>query len=407
MGEKEKVKRTKTKYPSIYFNESTKKYDVKYNYTVYDVVQKKNVYKAKWVYGIATVSEAKTVLAELQKDGVKEKDKELTLEGAFQFWLKYADMKGLSDITIRNTTQHYNVITKYIHKDTKIKDLTEEIYLEMMGNCKRDCYSQESLHSINATFRKLINLLYKKKMISQNFLVQSENYKTISKKEYRLVTPEEYEALDDYFGKGGFIRNGIDNFADYRCLIAILYFCGLRISEALALTWNDIEIFDYRKKKEQSAIWVHVSEKDTKQKNLVGKRLIIRQSYVTKSKKIKETKNKKERTVPISPSVDYLLGHLNRSFEFQADPSTRNDRIFPWTDGAVRGTLERACEHLGIQKITCHDFRHTFISNLIRRGVPLPVIEKVSGDTQETILKRYSHMFEQDERLVLEALSDL
>lgn len=30
------VKRSKTKYKSIYFNENTKKYDVKYNYKEYD-----------------------------------------------------------------------------------------------------------------------------------------------------------------------------------------------------------------------------------------------------------------------------------------------------------------------------------------------------------------------------------
>jgi len=56
---------------------------------------------------------------------------------------------------------------------------------------------------------------------------------------------------------------------------------------------------------------------------------------------------------------------------------------------------------------TCHEFRHTFISNLIGQGVPLPVIEKVSGDTQATILKRYSHMFESDEFMVLQALSSI
>ena len=81
--------------------------------------------------------------------------------------------------------------------------------------------------------------------------------------------------------------------------------------------------------------------------------------------------------------------------------------MFPWTDGAVNGTLERACERLGIPKITCHDFRHTFISNLIRKSVPISVIEKASGDTQQTILSRYSHMFESDEVLVLKALKDL
>ena len=55
------------------------------------------------------------------------------------------------------------------------------------------------------------------------------------------------------------------------------------------------------------------------------------------------------------------------------------------------------CRKTGIPHCSCHSFRHTFISNLIRKGVPLPVIEKVSGDTQKTIFERYSHMFEDDD----------
>ena len=408
MAETKKVKRTATKHKSIYFNESTRMYDVKYNFTVYDVTTKKNKYCQKWVYGIGTISEAKKVLADLVQNGVKEKDKEITLEGAFEFWKKYAERKPLSLITIRNTTQHYNVIIKYIPKDTKIKNLNEDIYLDMMAACRKDKYSEESLHSINATFRKFINLLYKKKMISNNFLLQADNYETKTKQDYRLITPEEYEQLDDYFAKGGFIRNGVDNFKEYRLLIAILYFCGLRIGECLALTYDDIEAFDYRKKQEQKGIWVHVSDKDLEQKNLQGKRLIVNKAYVTKTKQIKETKNKKVRTIPINERIDYLLGHINKSYEYQTNPQARKQRMFPWSDGAVNDTLERACKKLGIEpKITCHSFRHTYISNLIRLGVPLPTIEKVSGDNQETILKRYSHMFEQDERLVLAALQNL
>ena len=37
----------------------------------------------------------------------------------------------------------------------------------------------------------------------------------------------------------------------------------------------------------------------------------------------------------------------------------------------------------------------------------MPVIEKVSGDTQKTIFERYSHMFDDDDGLVLDALENL
>ena len=59
----EKVRRTKTKYKNIYYNESTKRYDVKYNFKEYDPITQKNRDKAKWKYNLRTISEAKEELA--------------------------------------------------------------------------------------------------------------------------------------------------------------------------------------------------------------------------------------------------------------------------------------------------------------------------------------------------------
>ena len=59
-------KRTKTQYKCIYFNEDTKKYDVKYNFRVYDPLTKKNKSKSKWIYNQRTIGEAKKALADMQ-----------------------------------------------------------------------------------------------------------------------------------------------------------------------------------------------------------------------------------------------------------------------------------------------------------------------------------------------------
>ena len=89
------------------------------------------------------------------------------------------------------------------------------------------------------------------------------------------------------------------------------------------------------------------------------------------------------------------------------DGGSDTDKIFNWRQWACNNMLQMACNKSGLPAYHCHEFRHSFISNLISKGVPLPVISKVSGDTQETILKRYSHMFESDEVMVLTALADL
>lgn len=404
--EQEKVKRTKTKYTGIYYNESTKRYDVKYNYTILDVATGKNVYKSKWAYGFQLLKDAQASLADMKANGIKKQDTELTFGGALELWKREALTDNLSPITIRNTEQHFAVLSKFLPADTKMKSITIDMYKITLNKCREAKYSEESLHSFNATFRKLINVAYNKGYIGVNILTGQKNFRTETKKEYRLITADEYRYLDQYFAQGGFVRNGVDNFKEYRLLFAILYFTGIRIGEALALTYEDFEKFDYYPKGKGPNIWVAVTPEDTKAPHLRGKRIKIKKSYATKSNQIKGTKNRKERTVPINDTIDRLLGHINKAAEYQSDPKKRRERLFPWTDSAVNATLARACEKLGLEHITCHAFRHTYISNLIRMGVPLPVIEKVSGDTQATILKRYSHMFEQDERLVLEALQN-
>ena len=64
----EQAKRVTTKYKNIYYNQNTKKYDVKYNYKIYDPLTRKNKYKAKWKYSIATLAEAKEELAKLRME---------------------------------------------------------------------------------------------------------------------------------------------------------------------------------------------------------------------------------------------------------------------------------------------------------------------------------------------------
>lgn len=81
------VKRSKTKYKSIYFNENTKKYDVKYNFKEYDPKTEKNRYRAKWVYNINTLTEARQELAKLQAGGIVEDSKDITLKGVYELWL--------------------------------------------------------------------------------------------------------------------------------------------------------------------------------------------------------------------------------------------------------------------------------------------------------------------------------
>lgn len=116
----EQVKRTKTKYPNIYYNENTKLYDVKYNYKVYDPLTQKNKYKAKWKYNLSSLAEARGELAKLQTGTNKAEDKDITLQGVFDLWKNKAGGQNFSPVTIRNTEQQMKMIYQFLPKETNI-----------------------------------------------------------------------------------------------------------------------------------------------------------------------------------------------------------------------------------------------------------------------------------------------
>ena len=121
--------RKKTGTKNIYYNNKTKKYDIKYNYKIYNPVKKKNEYKAKWTYGINTITEAKQELALLTTKGIKNEDKDITLEGIFNLWKTQAEATNKSKVTIRNTQQQYNMLIQHIDKNIKLR-LSKKSLLE-------------------------------------------------------------------------------------------------------------------------------------------------------------------------------------------------------------------------------------------------------------------------------------
>ena len=138
-------------YKGIYFNETTKKYDVKNNFKVYDPQTGKNAYKQQWSYNHRTLEDAKNALAMLRSNVVKPVDKEITLDGIHHIWIVYAKSEGMTEKTIKNIENQLKTIYKFFPKDTKLKNITEDVYDKLfvmlraneLSNGKH--YSEETL----------------------------------------------------------------------------------------------------------------------------------------------------------------------------------------------------------------------------------------------------------------------
>jgi len=387
-------KRTRTEYRSIYYNQETGKYDIKYNYKVYNVAKQKNDYRSKWKYGIATLNEAKKELALMQSGKARQDNTDITLQGAFELWKNKARAHDYSKATFINTEQHMRMLGEFIPLDTEIQNITEDVYEEIFAKC-RGKYKDETIKTLNATLRKLINLTYKKRLIHENPLARMDNVKTRKTDKIRIITTEEWKKIDGYFGSNSKYRK-------LHFMVNILYYTGIRIGECMALTWEDFESFVYFSGSQEDLCSQSDKEAILRRSQRQGMRLNITKTILQDGTPKATTKNKKDRKIPLSPEVIRLYEENYREWTGE-----KTDRIFINTYNTYIWYLAMVCRKTGIPHCSCHSFRHTYISNLIRKGVPLPVVEKVSGDTQKTIFERYSHMFDNDEDLVLRALENL
>ena len=68
-------------------------------------------------------------------------------------------------------------------------------------------------------------------------------------------------------------------------------------------------------------------------------------------------------------------------------------------------TFDRCLANAGIRKHTLHDFRHTYISNLVAERLPISDVAYFSGDTESVILHTYVHATEDCRYRLLEVLN--
>ena len=63
---------------------------------------------------------------------------------------------------------------------------------------------------------------------------------------------------------------------------------------------------------------------------------------------------------------------------------------------AIQVQKDSAIEKAGVKRIRIHDFRHSYVSLLMAKGVNFGVIAALIGDTLEQVVKTYAHHVEDD-----------
>jgi integrase len=138
-----------------------------------------------------------------------------------------------------------------------------------------------------------------------------------------------------------------------RPLFHVLFHSGMRLGEALALEWADIE-FEHQ-------------------------RIIIRRS------KSGEGRNVPLREVLVDEIIRWKPQARGSRWLFPA----RYDTSQPMQ--SIRKGWLRLCAEAGVMNLTPHDLRHNFTSVLQAKGVADSVIMAITGHKTHVMLHRYSH----------------
>ncbi len=146
----------------------------------------------------------------------------------------------------------------------------------------------------------------------------------------------------------------------------VLYWCGIRMGELLALTMEDFDL-----------------------KNGM---LRINKSYqrIEKRDVVTEPKTKKSiRTIKMPKFLCEEIDEYIKSL-YGVKPT---DRIFPITKSFLHHEMNRGSKAAGVKRIKIHGLRHSHISHLIDLGFSAVAIADRVGHESIDITYRYAHLF--------------
>lgn len=154
-----------------------------------------------------------------------------------------------------------------------------------------------------------------------------------------------------------------------RALFGICLYTGCRVSEALALQTTDVR----------------------------GGMLTFRKS-TTKGKL-------KTRVVDVQPGLTQLLAEYQPAKPGLLFPGQLGRRSPTLTRFMADKILRDACSRVGLEGVSTHSFRRTALTMMSGAGIPLRVIQEISGHSDLGTLQRYLEVTAEQKRRAVAAIS--
>ena len=157
----------------------------------------------------------------------------------------------------------------------------------------------------------------------------------------------------------------------------ILYWCGLRMGELLALTPVDFNFETHTLRINKSYQRLHREDVITPPKTLKSNRTIKMPQFL----------------------CDEMQDYLKMLYEPKED-----ERIFTISKSYLHHEMNRGSKVSGVKRIRVHDLRHSHVSLLINMGFTVLAIADRMGHESIDITYRYAHLFPSEQTQMAEQL---
>lgn len=309
--------------------------------------------------GFKTQKDAKRY--EVEFLSMKTEDLTMTFGEFYELYYTYISKRIKLNTLRTKTTIFENKILPYFKEkrmcDIKPSDVIKwqnvMMELETKNNKK---FTQDYLKTLHNQLSALFNYAVRFYNMKNNPARIVGNMGKEQTKEMNFWTKEEYLRFS----------NAIMDKEDSYHAFQILYWCGLRLGELLALTREDFDLT----------------------KSIIR----INKSYqrINKHDVITDPKTRKSNRYVQMP--DFLREEMEDYFTRIYDLNG-TDRIFVISKSGLHHEMDRGCKISGVKRIRIHDLRHSHVSLLIDMGFSAVDIANRVGHESVKITYRYAHMF--------------
>ena len=275
------------------------------------------------------------------------------------FLLAYEKEKGVSEHTIRAYRNDFNHFESWLEENNiskveELDNLSSRDFRAFWGNRRKAGLSAISMRRGQSALRSLFRFAMRKKLIEKNAALLMESPK-VAKPLPKALQINHVETLLSMPESTGFY--GLRD----RCLLEFIYGSGLRVSEAVGLTFHSVD-------KENQIIRI-------------------------------KGKGNKERLVPVTPiALEYLDKYIEaRSLRF---PNLKNqEHLFlnrfgnPISTRSVGLLVDKyTLKSATLLNVSPHQFRHSFATHLLNNGADIRAVQEMLGHSSLSTTQIYAQI---------------